>query len=168
MKKKPIPDDYGDAPQMIQRQIVDPLTDKETEELNRQLKVARLIVELYCDDDPDKAKAAQQVDLALFFVNQRIRLTDGLSLELDTFEKRVFRTADQGLLINLSDEAQRNGYTKGESRAGLPTAWEVAGKVLGKEAKTVSNQYSDINKALDNGGLPPLANSPKKKTIKTK
>jgi hypothetical protein len=165
MKKKPIADDYGDAPKMIQRQIIDPLTDKETAELNRQLKIAQLIVELYCDDDPDKAKAAQQVKLALFFVDRRIRLTDGLIKELDTFEKRFFATADQGLLVNLVDEAYRNGKKKRHPDYG-DTAWEAAGDVLGKDAKTVCNQYSDINKALDNGGLPPLANSPKRKAKK--
>lgn len=165
MKKKPIADDYGDAPKMIQRQIIDPLIDKEAAELQRQLKIAQLIVELYCDDDPDKAKAAQQVKLALFFVDRRIRLTDGLIKELDTFEKRFFATADQGMLVNLVDEAHRNGYTKGESRSG-PTAWDVAGGVLGMAGKTVSNQYDKINKALDNGGLPPLANSPKRKAKK--
>ncbi len=125
------------VPRFIKRAIVDPLTDKEVEELRRQLQVVNFLVE------------------------SRVRLPDDLVMALTVCEERFNATADQSRLINAVEEGVILGYSKNDPHY-PDTVWEYAAENVGRIApKTVLNRYSKLLKTEAEQGLPPLANRPK-------
>lgn len=132
-------DDYGDAPEMIQREIIDPLSESEIEALLRQL------------------------DLTQFLVKAGVRIPDELILQLDILERRLGASAMQGLMVEKVEAAARKGHPKVSPTYYDKTAFHFAGEALSMEPKTIFNRWYEIQTTLAKGGaLPPLANTPKR------
>lgn len=137
-KGKPGVDDYDNVPHMIPRKIVNPLIDAEVVEISQNLRIA------------------------MFLVENRVRLPDDLVIALGKLEKRFFAAADEGLMLQLVDAATEAGLSKNHPGSYSGTAWEVAGKKLGMDPTTLMNKFYEVSGAVKRGEpRDPLPSTPK-------